>query len=297
MRRLVRPRFVGALLASMLTTAVAHGYVRTHRESDGKPAAWPAPHVVFTLARASIPKGLDPGKVERAVADALGAWTSDHCSAVELALVTTDEPEPKVARDGINLVIFRNDHWSKNGDPSPFLRYDREELAVTSVYLEKSEHSPRTAAILEADMELDAVDYGWSVDGSGISGDGVRDITRVVMHEVGHALGLEHNCNDGASSDPSLPGCRRAGAAVRGATMFPSWLDSRAAPRELGGDERRALCDIYPRSALASTPPAKPGARGVRFAALVATAVFGSGILAFLMKRGRHLRGSGRPQR
>jgi hypothetical protein len=47
---------------------------------------------------------------------------------------------------------------------------------------------PRTREIIEWDMILDDVDFGWSTSGDA----GKMDVWNIVAHEVGHALGMGH---------------------------------------------------------------------------------------------------------
>jgi hypothetical protein len=243
----LRVCLVYALL--VLYAGAAHAYVRTTREGDGAAVAWRSAQIEFELATASIPQGMDPQHVRNAIASALQAWTevAVPCTSVALRVVSSAEAAPSVARDGVNRMVFRRERWSKNGDPSPFLLYPPQQLAVTSVYVSRVEQSPKLASILEADIELNAVDFSWHEEQGTPRTNTGSDLGVIVRHEIGHALGLEHNCNDGSASGSGLEYCSKASPEVRSATMFPSWLEQNTDQRALGQDERHALCDIYPK--------------------------------------------------
>lgn len=77
--------------------------------------------------------------------------------------------------------------------------------------------------------------YQWSVDGHP-SPLGTRDVQAMLTHEIGHALGLLHNCDEEAGA------CTPSEAA---AVMYPSYRGE--AQRVLERDDIDGLCFLYDR--------------------------------------------------
>jgi hypothetical protein len=109
--------------------------------------------------------------------------------------------------DGVNAVFFHATAWPSNLDPGV--------VAQTVVSLDGN------GDIHDADIHLNGVDHVFSLDGA----PGTQDIRSVLVHEIGHALGLDH------SSDP------RATMAVAGSGL--RW-------RSLEKVDRDAVCALYP---------------------------------------------------
>jgi hypothetical protein len=112
---------------------------------------------------------------------------------------------------------------------------------------------------LDADIELNAVDYSWGdlVGQPDRTTASTIDFQNALTHELGHVVGLAHNCfaagdssvrlfdNTGAPevdcySNPPPP------ALVTEATMYPSILLSDTQRRTLTADDQQGVCDIYP---------------------------------------------------
>jgi hypothetical protein len=155
-----------------------------------------------------------------------------------------------------NRIGFRHDEWRKIPcDPKLEVcdPYGANAIAITTVT-----SNTRTGQILDADIELNAVTQKFAdvvVDGprpraSGVS---VQDLQNTLTHELGHLIGLDHNCYDpGASATPprdqsgnAAPFCASANATIAEATMFNSALPGETKKRDLANDDVAAICDIY----------------------------------------------------
>src|SRR5204863_7528716 len=123
-------------------------------------------------------------------------------------------------------------------------------LALTSVFSRRT-----TGEILDADVEINAVDYQWGDLVSGPqSADDLHDLQAALTHELGHLLGLGHTCvwDDGVGPPvfddhgDRVPNCDGASPAILATTMFPEALPGSTSQRKLSADEIRAVCEIYP---------------------------------------------------
>lgn len=271
------------LAASVAGPAPARAYVR-ERSLDGRyDLIWPSPAITMTV-RTGGPQVVAAEDLVAAAASAAATWSDPALgSSVALSVVTSDAAGEGPASDHENTISFRTSWEASDG-------YTRTELALTSVWT-------RGGAIVDADTEMNAVDFDWALlpddpSAAGISSD--VDLQAALTHELGHVIGLDHPCylstpaergevtNEGsvvpACSDPALP------ASVRAATMFPSAGRGKIDERTLSADEILALHELYPAGqvpivegqdaggcVVGGAPPAAPGAAlGVSVAALFA---------------------------
>ena len=108
----------------------------------------------------------------------------------------------------------------------------------------KSSGSP----ILEFDVELDA-GTNWSI--AATTPRGSYDLASTILHELGHAAGISHPCENNVQA--SKP-CSQASPAELASVMFP-YLNGGEQRRVLTGDDRDALREQYPGG---PTPTAVP---------------------------------------
>ncbi len=189
--------------ASSATIALALGCLSwTEGAPPGRwdPTALP---VRFVLAS---PQSRDLGaEVGSTIEVALRAWTTPACSAFRgtfagVAVATA-------ADDGINAIFVHEEEWPAELAPGV--------IAQTVVSVDEAGH------LRDADIHLNGRDFRFSLDGA----PGTIDAQSILVHELGHAIGLGH------SSDPH-------------ATMAPNGSGVRW--RSLEDDDRAGLCALYP---------------------------------------------------
>ncbi|HUE86344.1 MAG TPA: matrixin family metalloprotease [Vicinamibacterales bacterium] len=114
-------------------------------------------------------------------------------------------------------------------------------LGATSFLLDAS-----TGAILEADVFINTR-FNWSVAPAGEAGR--IDLESVMLHEIGHLLGLGHSA---LGETEMIPGGRRVLAS--GAVMFPiAFSAGTIADRQLQPDDLAGISDLYRAPGFAET--------------------------------------------
>lgn len=114
-------------------------------------------------------------------------------------------------RQNENLIGFRTQSWPYGGS---------QELALTTLTFRAD-----TGEIIDADMEVNAVDVSWSLADSPPA-DGY-DLRSALAHEAGHFIGIAHS-------------------PLRRAAMFASYAPGSTRQRTLDADDHEALCAAYP---------------------------------------------------
>ncbi len=237
------------------------------RGSRGECLRWKSRSLSFVVNGAGAnerPGGCPSDLATAAVERGFSAWpqTAQACTDMAFAPAGTTSSR-KALRDGQSVVLFRNrscgslvppippDHPCHAVDaaedcPSAFDCWDEaleNVIATTSV-----SYVAGTGEILEADMEINAV------DSAGTSGflmtcsdtAPATDIQNVVTHEAGHFLGLAHACETTTqppSIDFTLAGC----PGNTNPTMFPTSPPGEISKRSLEPDDAAGVCFLYPR--------------------------------------------------
>jgi hypothetical protein len=212
----------GTLLAAEPIDLVAPPAIAVRASGAARPVLW-APNVpAGTWAGSSLPVTVvlggapsrDAGDAAAAELDvALRTWSRVRCTSYR-ARYGGRSAIAKGADDGVNVVLFHDDAWPAELDPSA--------VAQTVVTIDATGH------VRDADLHLNGRDFRFSLDGAS----GTIDLRGVLVHELGHALGLGH------STDPR-------------ATMFATGSGLRW--RSLEKDDVDGVCALYPAN---GAPPA-----------------------------------------
>jgi hypothetical protein len=256
MQAMSRSRIWLAPLLLLLPTGEAHAYRRSTVDDvpGGTPLFWESSTVVIHLASSSVP-GVEPADARAAFLSSLRAWSrAGGCTRAVFVdggevtgLATNLE---RMSPDMENRVVFRADAWPAELGP--------ETLALTSAVYRRT-----TGEIIDADIDMNAVDHAWSISTPPL--DGHDDVDNTLTHELGHVLGFAHS-------------------EVEDATMYARAELAETSKRDLAEDDITAVCDVYPGGArrgpqsLCATGPRREGG---------ALSWLGLGMLVLLASRRR----------
>ncbi len=199
------------------------------------------------------------------------AWNQvgHSCGAPELVLAG-ESSYWRAEPDGRNLVVLRSEEWCLNGSCGSTKTYPNQALAMTSTWPEAS----LGRLVQEADIELQTAALKRLLVGHVGGGlHGQQALDAIVVHELGHVLGLEDLCSAHVLST----------ARVSGSTICPTdaaeramlIASRRAAPSQ--GDAA-ALCELWRADSTASA------AVGSKSSALTITLLVAAmGLLAAVM--------------
>jgi MYXO-CTERM domain-containing protein len=185
-------------------------------------------------------------QVTNAASAAAATWSkvSLPCTYLNLKVTPSMQPKRAAGSDAYNVLIFRNP-WCDPANPD---QCQPEALAVTSVF------AGRTSGIIhDADIEVNTENFLWG-DLAAQPAVGRQDLQNALTHEMGHLIGLDHNCFT-PGSDPyrqndntgaPAPFCAAADPVVQAATMYTKAEFGDLSKRTLSDDDQNAVCQIYP---------------------------------------------------
>jgi hypothetical protein len=192
---------------------------------EGIPLRWARSEMQFALHEGGFP-GLSMAQLREVVTRSFAAWESATCNgepvdfAFELAATTTSEGAVHHVGGVPNksVLVYEDEQTWADKEHSPVA------FAVTTIA-----YSPVSGLISEADIEFNGGMPTWAVcPAAGCDdGDTHTDLPNVLIHELGHTLGLSH-------SDAA------------GSTMECAATPGDTDKRDLSADDISAICLTYP---------------------------------------------------
>lgn len=256
----------GAIATGLVVVAVvmavgagsAQAFVRT-KASSGKPLYWSSGcvHVVAASEGSpDVPEDLETPVIPKVLAN----WTTAMAGCAYMKLIYDSKPvaNHEVGYDGTNIVKFRQDKWCRpKTEDAPEKCYPAAAVGITTVFYVDKADAKDDGRLLDADIELNGVNFRFAVEGQTSDqtpNQIIADVENTLTHEVGHLLGLDHTCND----DPQNPTFDGGGNRVptcgtvavtqtmQDATMFAFQEDGELKKSSLEPDDVAGACDAYP---------------------------------------------------
>lgn len=229
------------------------GYVRTGPTQAGNFLYWESGCVFVTMDEAGT-KEIAGDNEFPVIQQAIDAWNNGVASCSYMQIINTGTKAMEVGRDNTNLIKFRDVSWCRPATRDDPMRCHPDTAAgiTTATYVDDA-GSDRDGAIVDADIELNGVNFAIAVKGVSLGTEScLSELQNTLTHELGHLLGLEHTCL--APGDPprvddkgnAVPLCGLATSEQQNATMFNFQECGETKKETLEPDDIAGVCGIYP---------------------------------------------------
>jgi MYXO-CTERM domain-containing protein len=253
----------GALLTLALVlggASPAAAFVRTRTPTQA-PYFHSSPQLVLEVAVPPDTLPISAADVRGAAQAAIDTWSHPaiSCTSLSLTLAPGLVDGQVAAYDGHNRIVMRSGAWCRDPDALTDC-HDASQVALTTSWTIKHPGAFDDGQILEADIEINDVDYQWGIIPEGpISGrdyEYIYDLTSALTHETGHFIGLAHVCelpgdpvrvdNHGATSPDCTDVATVTAEQLDESTMYPTMGPADVSLRTLTDDDMAAACFVYP---------------------------------------------------
>lgn len=198
----------GLLGGALSGSSSAHAYVRS-RATSCKPVYW-AQSCLYVQADSDYVKDVSGADVEKAIQNAINAWQSrtSSTSFLQLKYLPAQGTKETTYKDGLQVIKFRAAQWCRPAmDGAQQVCYDKSATAITTVSYINKAGDPNDGQIVDADIEMNAVNNVFYDADKGKPPSDSRnpaDLWNTLTHEMGHMQGLDHTCR--GSTEPAT-GC------------------------------------------------------------------------------------------
>ncbi len=235
--------------------ASTESFVRTGPTKAGHYLYWESGCVFVTPDSAGTSE--IAGDAEFGVIDqSIQTWNDDTASCSYLVVKDAGKKPMEVGKDHVNVIKFRDSSWCRpavGNDPARCYSHDSAGI-TTATYIDDATSS-RDGAIVDADIEINGVDFAISVNHQTLGTAPCQsELQNTLTHELGHLHGLEHTCTvpgDPSRTDGSgkpVPSCATSmsNPAITEPTMY-NFQDCGETKKEtLEPDDINAICTVYP---------------------------------------------------
>jgi hypothetical protein len=175
--------------------------------------------------------GISAAELVRALDEAARGWNKAlaECNTPQITIGKALKAGARAIQDDRSIVVVRDKYWCPERALEREDCYDNRSAGLTHLYPRRVPGSAYDGELREADIEINDVHFQWGDDQSP---QGEQKLLALMVHELGHVLGLAPE-EIGASN-------------YRESIMYPDPLE-RGRPLVLKPDteEVQQLCDLY----------------------------------------------------
>lgn len=244
-----------SLVVDALQVTGGFEFVRTGPTKGGKPLYWKSGCVQVTTDSEGT-TALPAAEESTVVSGVIAHWNTSIASCSYMNLAEQPSSSVEVGRDFKNVIKFRDTAWCRPAiADDPMRCYSSSAAGLTTVVYVDDASNDRDGEIVDADVELNNVNFAISNNGQSTKPSGCKsDLANTLTHELGHLLGLEHTCL--AAGDPprtdeqgrSVPSCGSPllRPDITDATMYNFQDCEETKKATLSMDEINSMCSVYP---------------------------------------------------
>lgn len=204
---------LAAGMAALCLPSRGAAYV-IQQAGSGDTIRWHESCFQYSIHEDGVP-GIDIAGLRDTIRASFDAWENVDCTYFyfeETEDASCDHIGYVEDTGNINLLVFRESGWAVDRDHDP-----------SAIALTTTSWDDLSGRLLDADIEFNAENFPFGIDGSADK----ADIQNTATHEIGHMLGLDHSN-------------------VAGSTMSPTAGTGETTKSTLADDDIEGLCTLYP---------------------------------------------------